>query len=104
MRRGPISSKARIKKSPRHIFRNGLHTVFPMGKIETNSNRQLNLEPLLTVEAGAFLRVHEKTVIRYARQQILPALRLGGKQWRFRLSDLTDWAAEQVESNCQPDE
>jgi excisionase family DNA binding protein len=96
----------RGSRNPLAIFsENGLHTVFLMGKIETNSNRQINLEPLLTpVEAGAFLRVHEKTVIRYARQQILPALRLGGKHWRFRLSDLTDWAAEQVESNCQPDE
>jgi excisionase family DNA binding protein len=62
-------------------------------------------EPLLTPEeAGAFLRVHQKTAIRYAREKRIPAIRLGGKLWRFRSSDLTAWAASQIESGCQPDE
>lgn len=61
-------------------------------------------EPLLTpAEAGAFLRLHPKTVIRMARRRKLPAIRLG-KHWRFRRSDLTAWAAEQVQSAGQPDE
>jgi PTS system nitrogen regulatory IIA component len=76
-----------------------------MGKIETRSNQQVNWEPLLTpVEAGAYLRVHKKTAIRYAREGTVPALRVGGKHWRFRISDLTAWAASQVQSGCQPDE
>jgi len=62
-------------------------------------------EPLLKPEeAGALLRIHGKTVIRYARQKRIPAIRLGGKLWRFRRSDLTAWAASQLESACQPDE
>jgi hypothetical protein len=41
-----------------------------MGKIETNSNQQINWEPLLTpIEAGAFLRIHHKTAIRMARSK-----------------------------------
>lgn len=73
-----------------------------MGKIENNSHRGTNWEPLLTpVEAGAFLRIHQKTAIRMARMKRLPALRLG-KHWRFRHSDLTAWADEQVQSSGQP--
>ena len=61
-------------------------------------------EPLQTPEeAAAYLRVHPKTVIRMAREQVIPALRLG-KHWRFRSSDLTAWTASQVKSACQSDE
>jgi excisionase family DNA binding protein len=52
-------------------------------------------------EAGVYLRIHPKTVIRMARQQSIPAIRLG-KHWRFRASDLTAWVASQVKSACQP--
>jgi len=63
-----------------------------------------SFEPLLTpADAASFLRLHPKTVIRMARQQAVPAIRLG-KHWRFRSSDLTSWAAEQVKSACQPGE
>jgi excisionase family DNA binding protein len=75
-----------------------------MAQKETNSHEQVNWEPLLIpAEAGAFLRVHPKTVIRMARQRRIPAIRFG-KHWRFRKSDLTEWAAAQVESDGQPDE
>lgn len=53
-------------------------------------------------EAATFLGIHEKTVIRLARQKAIPALRLG-KHWRFRAADLEAWAGQQVESPCQPD-
>jgi hypothetical protein len=43
-------------------------------------------------EAGAFLRCHEKTAIRYAREGIVPAIRLGGKLWRVRQSDIPERA------------
>ena len=62
---------------------------------------RVDWEPLLIpAEAAAYLRIHEKTVIRMARKKQLPALRLG-KHWRFRRSDLTAWAAGQVQSAGQ---
>jgi PTS system nitrogen regulatory IIA component len=60
-------------------------------------------EPLLTpAEAGAYLRVHPKTVIRSARQATIPALRYG-KHWRFRQSDLVAWVDQQIKSPRQPE-
>jgi excisionase family DNA binding protein len=60
------------------------------------------IDPLLTpADAAAFLRVHPKTAIRFAREQVLPAIRLG-KHWRFRREDLTAWSAAQLESHGQP--
>jgi excisionase family DNA binding protein len=53
-------------------------------------------------DAAAYLGIHEKSVNRLARQKVIPALRLG-KHWRFRATDLESWAADQVESTCQPD-
>jgi excisionase family DNA binding protein len=65
-------------------------------------NHDQQWEPLLTpVEAAAFLRLHEKTVIRMARQRKIPASRLG-KHWRFRKSDLIQFAADQIQSIRQP--
>jgi len=62
----------------------------------------LNFEPLMTPqEAAAFLRIHQKTAIRLAREDELPALRIG-KHWRFRSADLARWAASKVGSACQP--
>jgi excisionase family DNA binding protein len=76
-----------------------------MTQVTTLSNPPTtSWEPLLTPEeAATYLRIHPKTVIRMARNRTIPALRLG-KHWRFRRSDLTAWAATQVESACQPDE
>lgn len=53
------------------------------------------------VDAASFLRIHKKSVIRLARKQVIPAIRLG-KHWRFRSADLIAWAADQVEFNSQP--
>ena len=45
-------------------------------------------EPLLNSEqAAALLKVHPKTLQRYARNGLVAGLRLG-KLWRFRPSDL----------------
>lgn len=61
-------------------------------------------EALLTpVEAGNYLRLHPKTVNRMAREESIPAVRLG-RQWRFRELDLTQWIAGQVKSARQPGE
>jgi excisionase family DNA binding protein len=65
--------------------------------------RTLSFEPLLTpVEAASFLRIHQKTAIRLAREGDLPGLRIG-KHWRFRSSDLAVWAESKVGSSRQPE-
>jgi len=46
--------------------------------MDTKSNIRTSWEPLLTPSrAGAYLQVHEKTVIRFGRRGIFPGLRLG---------------------------
>jgi len=50
--------------------------------------RELLGEPLLTSrEVGAYLGLHHKTVERYARQGLLPYVRVGGAM-RFRVEDI----------------
>jgi excisionase family DNA binding protein len=47
-----------------------------------------NFEPLLDSEqAAALVRIHPKTLQRYARSGLVSGLRVG-KLWRFRASDL----------------
>jgi excisionase family DNA binding protein len=59
-------------------------------------------QPLWTpADAASYLGLHEKTAIKMARLQQIPAIRLG-KHWRFRASDLTAWVATQVQSSRQP--
>lgn len=71
----------------------------------TQINTPPSWEPLWTPQqAGDYLQVHEKTVIRFARQGVIPALRLGKKLWRFRKIDLERWAAGTISSGHQPDE
>ena len=49
-------------------------------------------EPLLNSEqAAALVKVHPKTLQRYAHNGLVAGLRLG-KLWRFRASDLRDCA------------
>ncbi len=50
----------------------------------------VTFEPLLNSEqAAALMKVHPKTLQRYARSGLVAGLRLG-KLWRFRASDLRD--------------
>lgn len=59
-------------------------------QIVVDSN--VHAESLLdSVEAGRFLRIHPVTVKRLARSGRLPGFRIGNR-WRFRFSDLDDWA------------
>ena len=61
----------------------------------------LSFAPLLhPEEAGRYLGLHQKTVIKMARNQQLPGLRLG-KHWRFRAVDLDRWVEQRVHSTCQ---
>lgn len=55
-------------------------------------------EPLLdTDQAAAIMRVHPKTLQRYARQGIVRGFQLG-TMWRFRASDIDRWISEQLAS------
>ena len=55
-------------------------------------------EPLLdSDQAAAIMRIHPKTLQRYARQGIVRGFQLGS-MWRFRASDIDRWIAEQLAS------
>lgn len=57
-------------------------------------------EPLLSeVQAGELLGLHPKTVQRLARNQEIPAIRVG-RYWRFRASALNAWIG--LQSTSQP--
>lgn len=53
-------------------------------------------EPLLdSDEAAAIMRIHPKTLQRYARQGIVRGFQIGSL-WRFRASDIDRWILEQL--------
>jgi excisionase family DNA binding protein len=55
-------------------------------------------EPLLdTDQAAAIMRIHPKTLQRYARQGIIRGFQIGS-MWRFRASDIDRWISEQLAS------
>lgn len=55
-------------------------------------------EPLLdTDQAAAIMKIHPKTLQRYARQGIVRGFQLGS-MWRFRASDIDRWISEQLAS------
>jgi excisionase family DNA binding protein len=59
-------------------------------------------EPLLTAEeAASYLRMHTKTLQRFARSGIVPCARMG-KYWRFRLSALDLWVRGHQNQPSQP--
>jgi excisionase family DNA binding protein len=59
-------------------------------------------EPLLSAdEAADHLRIHVKTLQKLAREERVPCVRMG-KYWRFRLSSLDRWVAEQENQSSQP--
>jgi excisionase family DNA binding protein len=63
---------------------------------ETVVDSNVHLDSLLdSEEAGRFLRIHPVTVKRLARSGRLPGFRIGNR-WRFRFSDLDDWAHSTV--------
>ncbi len=49
------------------------------------------LPTLLTAkEVAASLKLHEATVVRFARSGVLPAMKVG-RAWRFRAEDIQIW-------------
>jgi len=49
-------------------------------------------------EASRFLRIHPATVKRMAREEKLPAFKIGNR-WRFRPSELDAWARSAILSS-----
>ena len=61
-------------------------------------NERFVPEPLLdTDQAAAIMRIHPKTLQRYARQGVIRGFQLGS-MWRFRASDIDRWITEQLAS------
>jgi len=50
-------------------------------------------------QAAAFLGVHPKTLQKMARDERVPAHRIG-TLWRFRISELDEWLRSSVDSVC----
>jgi excisionase family DNA binding protein len=62
---------------------------------QKQSAAQSQFESLLDPkQAAALLRVHQKTLVRLAREGRVPAIRVA-KHWRFRASTLNLWLAGQ---------
>jgi excisionase family DNA binding protein len=62
---------------------------------QKQSAAQSQFEPLLDPkQAAALLQVHQKTLVRLAREGRVPAIRVA-KHWRFRASTLNLWLAGQ---------
>lgn len=65
---------------------------------EPVANERFVPEPLLdTDQAAAIMRIHPKTLQRYARQGIVRGFQLGS-MWRFRASDIDRWISERLAS------
>lgn len=55
-------------------------------------------EPLLdTDEAAAIMKIHPKTLQKYARDGRIPGVHIG-KLWRFRASVIEQWIQQQLAS------
>ena len=55
--------------------------------------------------AAEFLSIDRETVIRWARNGTMPGHPLGAgrrRVWRFRFSELSNWAGSQVQSGYRP--
>jgi excisionase family DNA binding protein len=63
-------------------------------------------EPYVDAKEGAiFLRVHAKTLMRLAREGIVPAYSFSEgtrRHWRFLISELDTWMKSKVNSNAHP--
>ena len=50
-----------------------------------------DIEFMTPEEAGKFLRVHKRTIYRWANEGKMPCRRVG-KQWRFSKHELDQWS------------
>jgi excisionase family DNA binding protein len=57
------------------------------------------IEPLMDVESAAkALRLHPKTLMRMAREGLIPAFHVG-RYWLFRASLIDAWLSEKLQSS-----
>ena len=52
-------------------------------------------------EAAALLGIHEKTLVKLAREKKVPAVRLG-RLWRFRASAIEAWIQSSLADIAKP--
>ncbi|MDI6755447.1 MAG: helix-turn-helix domain-containing protein [Thermodesulfobacteriota bacterium] len=58
-------------------------------------DRPGNEEVLTIKEASGYLKIAEKTLYRFIREQNIPAFKLG-KEWRFKRSLLDAWIEKRI--------
>jgi Helix-turn-helix domain len=72
----------------------------PVSQISPGFSTAISIEPFINAkQASALLHLSSKTLLRFAREGIVPAHPLTGKtrrQWRFLESELYAWAHGQV--------
>ena len=58
-------------------------------------DRPGNEEVLTVKEASGYLKIAEKTLYRFIREQNIPAFKLG-REWRFKKSLLDEWMEKRI--------
>ncbi|MBU1205651.1 MAG: helix-turn-helix domain-containing protein [bacterium] len=58
-------------------------------------DRPGNEEVLTVKEASGYLKIAEKTLYRFIREQNIPAFKLG-REWRFKKSLLDKWMEKRI--------
>lgn len=58
-------------------------------------DRPGNEEVLTVKEASGYLKISEKTLYRFIREQNIPAFKLG-REWRFKKSLLDEWMEKRI--------
>jgi len=58
-------------------------------------DKSANEEVLTVKEASGYLKIADKTLYRFIRQQNIPAFKLG-KEWRFKRSLLDAWMEKRI--------
>ena len=78
--------------------------IVPVTPRHLRSPRSTRESPVSAEDAGRFLNMHPKTVLRKAREGALPAHPVGftRKRWHFYISELDDWLRSQVISVSHP--
>ncbi len=83
----------------RHATRT-IESLNPLSE-STSSRKPVASEPFLpeplldSDQAAAIMRIHPKTLQRYARQGLIRGFQLG-TMWRFRASDIERWIDERM--------
>ena len=88
------------------IQQDGAQGVYPESPARAESSAANGLERFVNAREGArFLGIHEKTLLRLAREHTLPAFSFSDgirHHWRFLLSELDTWMRARVNSNAHP--